>query len=214
MVTNKEGRFVNRLNREDFELKIDGKVHPIEFFDPVMARSGNEQSQLAAARGSSASANKTNPIGPSPLDRGRTVFFYVDDLHLGPGSLAATRKLITDFIEKDMGQNDEAAVTSASGQIGFLQQLTDNKAVLRAALQRLAFRSYSVGDLERPTMSEYQALLIDQRNRDVIDYFVQEILMNYPGISREVAESMVRGRASAILNQAASVTTNTLGGLE
>jgi VWFA-related protein len=214
MVFNKEGRFVNGLKREDFDLKIDGKVRPIEFFERVTAGSGNEEAQLSAARGSSSSPNKANPIGPSPLDRGRTVFFYVDDFHLGPGSLAATRTLIAHFIEEDMGQNDEAAITSASGQIGFLQQLTDNKAVLRAALRRLAFRSYSVRDVERPPMTEYQALLIDQRNRDVIDYFVQEILRNYPGISREVAESMVRGRASAILNQASSVTTNTLIGLE
>ena len=214
MVFNKEGRFVNGLKREDFELKIDGKVRPIEFFERVMAGSGNEESQLAAARGSSASPNKINPIGPSPLDRGRTVFFFVDDLHLGPGSLAATQKLITDFIEKDMGQNDEAAITSASGQIGFLQQLTDNKAVLRAARQRLAARPYSVRDSERPPMTEYQALLIDQHNRDVTDYFVSEILRNNPGISHDVAESMVRSRASAILSQASSVTTNTLVGLE
>ena len=74
----------------------------------------------------------------------------LDDLHLAPGSLAATRKVITDFIEKDMNQNDEAAITSASGQIGFLQQLTDQKAVLRAALQRLKYRPYSVRDFDRP----------------------------------------------------------------
>jgi len=42
---------------------------------------------------------------------------------------------------------------SVSGQIGFLQQLTDNKTVLRAAVERLKFRSYSVTDFERPPMS-------------------------------------------------------------
>src|SRR2546426_9044414 len=191
MVFDKEGHFVNGLKREAFELRIDGKPRPVEFFERITAGTSDEEVQLSAARGLPSSA--ATSVRPVPLDRGRAIFFYVDDFHLSPGSLPVTQKLLLHFIEQDMGQNDEAAITSASGQIGFLQQLSDNKAVLRAALQRLAFRSYSVGDLERPTMSEYQALLIDQRNRDVIDYFVQEILMNYPGISREVAESMVRG---------------------
>ena len=57
---------------------------------------------------------------------------------------------MTNFIENEMNQNDEAAITSASGQIGFLQQLTDQKAVLRAALARVKYRPYSVRDFERP----------------------------------------------------------------
>ena len=63
----------------------------------------------------------------------------MDDMHLDLPSLTATRKLLTRFIEEDMGQNDEAAIASANGQIGFLQQLTDNKAVLRAASRVSSF---------------------------------------------------------------------------
>ena len=66
---------------------------------------------------------------------------------------------MTHFIDKEMNQNDEASITSASGQIGFLQQLTDQKAVLRAALERVKYRPYSVRDFDRPPMTEYQALL-------------------------------------------------------
>ncbi|MDQ3173610.1 MAG: hypothetical protein M3Q91_07865, partial [Acidobacteriota bacterium] len=124
MVFDKQGRFADGLRREDFELRIDGKVKAIEFFERISVGSVNEETQLSAARGT-LSANKTSQLGAVPLDRGRTVFFYLDDLHLGLGSLAATRKVMTDFIEREMNQNDEAAITSASGQIGFLQQLTD-----------------------------------------------------------------------------------------
>jgi len=46
------------------------------------------------------------------------------------------------FIDREMGQNDQAEIASANGQIGFLQQLTDNKAALRAALERLKLRPY------------------------------------------------------------------------
>jgi VWFA-related protein len=213
MVFDKQGHFVDKLRKEDFELRIDGKVRPIEFFERVTVGSINEESQLSAARGTQPSSG-TSPVGPIPLDRGRTIFFYVDDLHLGQSSLGATRKLITDFIEKEMNQNDEAAISSASGQIGFLQQLTDSKTVLRAALQRLKVRSFSTKDFERPPMTEYQALLIDREDTDVKEYFIEEVLRQNPMLSRESAENIVRGRATTILQQAANITRNTLIGLE
>ncbi|MDQ3667599.1 MAG: VWA domain-containing protein [Acidobacteriota bacterium] len=213
MVFDKQGRFADGLRREDFELRIDGKVKPIEFFERISVGSVNEETQLSAARGT-LSANKTNPLGAAPLDRGRTVFFYLDDLHLGLGSLTAARKVITEFIDKEMTQNDEAAITSASGQIGFLQQLTDHKTVLRAALQRLKLRPYSVRDSDRPAMTEYHALLIDGYDRDVSSYFIEQIMSNNPGIALQTAENMVRTRASAILQQASNITRHTLVGLQ
>ena len=214
MVFDKQGRFVNGLKREDFELRIDGKVKPIDFFEKITAGSINEESQIAAARGSSAQANSIRSAGPRPLDRGRPVYFYIDDLHLDLPSLATTRKLITRFIENEMGQNDQAAIASASGQIGFLQQLTDNKTVLRSALERLNYRPYSVRDLDHPTMSEYQALLITNYDRDLTSYFIDETIRLNPGMTREAAEALVTGRANSVVRQAGYVTTNTLTGLE
>lgn len=214
MVFDKQGRFVPGLKREDFELRIDGKPKPIEFFEKVTAGSVNEESQLAAARGSSSRINNTKSPDSIPLDRGRPVFFYIDDLHLDLAAFKATRELITQFIEKEMGQNDEAAIASASGQIGFLQQLTHDKTVLRAALKRLSVRPYSVRDFESPPMTEYQALLIESNDRDIQEYFIDETIRKNPGISRGMAESMVSSRARALTQQAGSVTTNTLAGLE
>lgn len=214
MVFDKQGRFVNGLKREDFELRIDGKVKPIDFFEKITAGSINEESQIAAARGSSAQEISISSAGPRPLDRGRPVYFYVDDLHLDLSSIATTRKLITRFIENEMGQNDQAAIASASGQIGFLQQLTDNKTVLRSALERLNYRPYSVRDLDHPTMSEYQALLITNYDRDLTSYFIDETIRLNPGMTREAAEALVTGRANSLVRQAGYVTTNTLTGLE
>jgi VWFA-related protein len=214
MVFDKQGRFVSGLKREDFELRIDGKPRPVEFFEKITAGSINEESQIAAARGSSARANDTRSAGPRPLDRGRPIYFYIDDLHLDLPSLTTTRKLITRFIDKEMGQNDQATIASASGQIGFLQQLTDNKTVLRAALERLKIRPYSVRDFDRPAMSEFQALLITNYDRDLTDYFVDEMLKLNPGMTRESAEALVMSRARSLVQQAGYVTANTLAGLE
>lgn len=214
MVFDKQGKFVPDLKKENFELRIDGKPKPIEFFEKVTAGSINEESQLAAARGSSVRTKSSKSPSSIPLDRGRPVFFYIDDFHLDLTGLKLTRDVITRFIDKEMGQNDEAAISSASGQIGFLQQLTHDKAVLRAALKRMNVRQYSVRDFESPAMTEYQAMLVESHDRDLLDVFVEDLIRKNPGLSPDVAESLVRGRARSLLAQAGSITTNTLAGLE
>ncbi len=214
MVFDRQGNFVPGLKREDFELRIDGKARPVEFFERVIAGSVNEESQLAAARGSSARRNSSPHPNSTPLDRGRPVFFFIDDFHLDLTGLKLTREMITRFIDKEMGQNDEAAISSASGQIGFLQQLTNDKAVLRAALKRMNVRPYSVRDIEHPPMTEYQALLVDGHDQDLLEYFIDEAIRKNPGITRDTAEAMVRGRARSLIQQGGYITTNTLSGLE
>lgn len=209
MVFDKQGRFVDGLSKENFELRIDGKVRPIQSFEKITAGS-DEESQLAAARG----ATTVNLKRPVPLDRGRIVYFFVDDFHMDLQGLVAARKVITAFIEKEMGQNDQAAIVSPTGQIGFLQQLTSDRMVLRLALDRLKAKSFSVRDSDRPPMTEYEASLIDGLDREVLDFFVTETLRLNPGLSRDAAAAIVRGRARAMQSQGARLNQNTLTSLE
>ena len=209
MVFDKQGKFVNGLTADNFELRIDGKPRPIQAFEQITAGS-DEESQLAAARG----ATTINLKRPVPLDRGRIVFFYIDDFHMDLQGVVAARKVINHFIDKEMGQNDQAAIASATGQIGFLQQLTTDRMILRMALERLSSRNYSVRDSDRPPMSEYQALLIERLDRDVLDFFITETIRLNPGMNSDQAAAIVRGRAQATQSQAARLNQNTLAGLE
>jgi VWFA-related protein len=212
MVFDKQGSFVDGLKRDQFALKVDGKPRDISFFEKIIAGSRNEEAQLAAARG--ASANGSNPNAVVPLDRGRTVFFFVDDLHLSTGSNKQARLLLQRFIDKELGQNDEVAITSSSGQIGFLQQLTDDKRVLQAAIERLMPRSYLTKDSQRPIMTEYQAQQIEAQNDDVFTYFVDELVRIEPQLPRNMAASIIQGRASSISQQTSYLTNATLSSLK
>jgi len=213
MVFDKQGKFVNGLTRDNFELRVDGKVKPINSFELITAGS-DEEAQLAAARGSTFVNPTANAKKTVPLDRGRTVFFYVDDFHMDLAGLQSTKKVINAFIDKHMGQNDQAAIASGTGQIGFLQQLTNDRGVLRAALSRLNYRSYSVEDSDRPPMGVYAAQLIDRLEMDVYEFYISETIRLNPGMSREQAGSIVRQRASNLLQQSGAITMNTLVGLE
>ncbi|HKC64393.1 MAG TPA: hypothetical protein VKB86_12190, partial [Pyrinomonadaceae bacterium] len=113
MVFDKQGRFVDGLKPEQFALKVDGKSQPISFFERVTAGSTGPEAERAGKNPSSTTESRT---------RGRTMIFFVDDFHLAPSSLVRTRKSLLQFIEKGMGANDQVAITSVSGQIGFLQQ--------------------------------------------------------------------------------------------
>jgi VWFA-related protein len=238
MVFDKQGRFVEGLKPEQFELKVDGKPVQLSFFERVLAGTAGEEKLIAtAARGATATASS---IPSSTSVRGRTIVFFIDDLHLSADSVDRTRKTILEFVENQMAPTDQVAIASATGQIGFLQQFTDLKAVLRAAIARLNYRPYTVRDAENITMTEYTALKIDQGDKDASDHYVEELLKatNYrnpggnlgpgspspfggkpaqgqtSGMTRESATRVVRERAQVLLQQSAAVTINTLSTLE
>ena len=226
MVFDKSGRFVDNLQREQFELRVDGKPQPISFFDRVTAGSASEDAQLAAARGGASSLSAAHQPNVRPLDRGRTILFFLDDLHISAANLTRMRETLLRFLEQEMGQNDWVAILTSSGQLGVLQQLTSNHTVLRTAINRLRPRDYTMRDGERTPMTEYQALAIERSDRNVFDYFVDQFLKEQ-GLTRMrgatgtaiakargLAETTIKARARSILEQAAAVTKNTLSGLD
>ena len=71
-----------------------------------------------------------------------------------------------------------------------------------------------VQDMQHPAMTEFQALRIDNFDRDVTDFFVDALLLEMPGLDRRVAENMVQARAGLVVRQAAHITRNSFVGLE
>src|SRR5215213_1253937 len=211
MVLDKDGKFVSGLKPEQFELLVEGQTQQIAFFDSVVTGGRNEASALRAGSGKKR-AQPLEESGDPVSERGRTILFFVNDLHLAPGSLARVHKTVGQFIDTMLGPNDQVAITSASGQIGFLQQLTNNPVVLRAAVDRLKFVPGAASDAERPVMSDYAAYLIGERNdRDLFEYYVKETLrtnsLKDPD-DRPIATAMVERRVGTTLrNSQATVKT-------
>jgi VWFA-related protein len=218
-VLDKQGRFVEGLKPEQFDLRVDGKLVQFSFFDRVIAWTAREEKQVAAAAAAGAKTSSAQAvIPPATSYRGRTIIFFVDDLHLSLEGLGRTRAAFTRFIEQEMTPRDQVALTSASGQIGFLQQLTDNKAVLRAALARLNPVPYVVLDRDQPPMTEFLAIRILNGDKEARNYYAEEYLRrNFrqtKGINREALYETVENRANQILAGLENVTSTTLGSLE
>ena len=224
-VTDKNGRFVDGLNREQFQLVVDGQSRLIAFFERVTAGSAREE-QLATR--AELGLTPTKPPAIPASVRGRSIVFFIDDLHLSPDSMNRTRQMLRHFLEGEMNSKDSVAITSSSGQIGFLQQFTNNKRVLEAAIARLNPRPYDVqGDrIGNTVMPEYLALSIDttkSADDKVLSFYLDECMKQTTtaGLSRREyltlrasCEVQIKSTARSILMQAATVTANTYGSLE
>ena len=172
-VLDKQGRFISGLQPQQFELTVDGKLQPIAFFEQVTAGSSREAAIVAASKRPPANASLASTSVTA--DRGRTTLFFVDDLHLSFDSMKRTRDTLLSFVNEIMGSKDQALIATASGQLNFLQQLTGNKEVLRKAIEGLTYRSVSAGgnnSVCTPSMSDYQAVAIENGDRDVLAYLV------------------------------------------
>ena len=176
-VFDKRGRFVEDLRPEQFELQVDGKTQSIIFFERVTAGSRSEESQLAAAargRGGDRAAEPNKAVGAEQPERGRLIFFFLDDLHLSGAGIARAREALQRYVDNDMNLNDQVAIVSASGQIGFLQQLTDNRAVLRAAIKRIGYRQNPENYPGKTRITEYAATqVLDSGNRELYAYLLE-----------------------------------------
>jgi VWFA-related protein len=220
-VFDKQGHFVDGLTKQDFELEVEGRRVPISFFENIVAGTPRDRETRSFA-----SDEPAKPEGsPGISVRRRTIVFFIDDRHLSLDGVGRTRKTLLEFINKKMGRNDLVAIASASGQIGFLQQFTNNKEVLRAAVARLNPVPYVLTDYGKnpnAPLTEYMALTIERKDDpQVFEFYVEDCMKwkaNAPGrasgISRVQCEVEVKNRARQILIQAASVTRDTYYSLE
>lgn len=237
VVVDKQGRFVDGLKPGDFVLKVDGQPVTPSFFERVVAGTLQEE-KLEGSVGKGA-APTAPPTGATY--KGRTIIFFIDDLHLSAPSVQKTKNALLNFVEKEMSPEDQVAVATPSGQIGFLQRFSDLKPVVRAAVGRLNHRPYTVRDVEQIPMTEYQALRIQNGDSSAADYFVSEMVkannVRVPGglgppnggpigaskdndqrrtagMTGETAKRVVKDRANMLMRQSESVTSATLTSLE
>lgn len=222
-VLDKKGNFVDGLKSDQFQLIVDGKPRQVAFFERIAA--GSTREGELAARGLGVNSNA--PLPPATVP-GRTIVFFIDDLHLSPDSLSRTRMMLQHFLEREMNTKDSVAIASASGQVGFLEQFTNNRAVLDAAAARLLPRMYDVHGYSagnNTPMTEYMALTIDTNRTDnkVLNFYIEECMKGAAtfkkargalAMIRASCETQVKNSARAVLMQAGQITQNTYNSLE
>ena len=180
-VFDKNGKFVDSLKPEQFLLSVNGRKRPLALISRMSSGSSLEVEQLTAARGGPSLSTTRLRKPPTPVtSSGRIIFFFVDDIHLNLDGLSRSRKALLQFVEKQMGQDDQVAVVTTSGQVGFLQQLTDNRVMLRAAIERLSNKRRPDEYAGKTKISEHTASQVqDAHNGTLFAYLMDSVKVEY-----------------------------------
>ena len=135
VVTDRQGKIVRDLKKEDFQVLEDGKSQAITNFTLVDIPVEKDNRPLFAA----------SPIVPDvktnakPFD-GRVYVMVVDDLHTRFGRGARVKAAARQFIERHLGANDLMAVVHTAGPSDANQEFTSNKKLLLAAVEKTSGR--------------------------------------------------------------------------
>jgi len=215
IVVDKKGQVVSGLKPPDFELRVDEKIQPITAFDEVISGSSIEEKGLDSTPALKATAKASAAENPEQRSR-PFIFFFVDDVHLSADGFTRARSLLLDFLNNQMKLNDRVAIVSTSGQIGFLQQLTDNKSMLREAIARLAPRyDPEAMPATHVIISEADANMVaNHSDRGLFGYLVAATMQEYQMSNPLNAIMMVKNRVNQINQQGKIAEYLTLIALE
>jgi VWFA-related protein len=152
-VVTKDGKLVNNLTADDFEIYEDGKRQTITSFAYI------SNVPNATPQPPTKETKKATPVVPfSPLKAGdarRTMAFVVDDLGLSAESMYQVKKQLRKFVTEQLQPNDLVAIIRTSGELGALQQFTNDKRILTRAVDQLHWNICSrIGVHVLPTQQE------------------------------------------------------------
>lgn len=138
VVTDKKGRIVTDLTPADFEISQDGRSQKITNFSYIKLQPENS-AQPALIRPAEQSSN-VPALPPARLRAEqvrRTVALVVDDLGLGFEDLNDVRKALKNFVDEKIQPGDLVAIIRTRGNRGTLQQFTNDKRQLYAAIEQV-----------------------------------------------------------------------------
>lgn len=211
VVTDKQGKLVRDLKRENFELLEDGKPQTISHFS--VGTAGRQATWLRPTTAKAQGKATDNAVAPA-VNAGRYLVLAIDDLHLAPGSLLPAKQALLRFVEQQLGSDDQIALVTVSGALGMYQQFTNDREAIKRAINRLSVRErQATNPTDIPRITPYQAELIEMGDRDALELAVQELIARLD-MRRDQAESQARNQARMIVAQNTSVTVATLSTIE
>ncbi len=169
VVTDSQGRQVADLKPEDFEILEDGKLQNITHFSWVSGtatpRSIAPPNTTPKTPGTASHEETLSPAKALQQDQvRRSIVLIADDLGLASEEVPAVRAAMKKFVEGQMQQGDLVSIMTTSGGMGAMQQLTNNKRQLYAAIERIHwspgrtgftwYQPTNIGDAARAVQTE------------------------------------------------------------
>ena len=190
VVTDKDGKLVRDLTRDDFEVFEDGKLQHITHFLLTGRRGATPQ------RGSAPEGNAPeDAVAEGAGEPGRDIVVIVDDLHIERGNLDSAKEALRRFVDEFVAADDSVAVVTTSSP-GGIQQLTQDRAVLKQAINRLRGQEAGVATARGTQMTAAQAELILRGDHTALR-LAARMLMDEPASVLDAASPRAQVEASS-----------------
>src|SRR6185369_2930046 len=79
------------------------------------------------------------PARIQPHDERRTIALLIDELGMSFGSMAVVRQQVRNFLDNQVQPNDLVAIIRTAGNVGSLQQFTNDRRLLNSAYDHLRY---------------------------------------------------------------------------
>ena len=221
VVTDKEGRIVENLAKNDFELLENDRLQEISFFTVSEIesvsdlKSGPETGKPELPTGTPAPQAAENEsqsaIRKLESPPARTTLLFVDNLHLPFGSLNWVKQALHRFISEQMTDRDMVALAT-SHTLGVAQEYTRNRRLLHYAVEQISYgapvvdsRSLFTPNIAAGVLDEKLDESIAARQIICQESFIENQPENCPLIL-----NLMRNKATQILSRASYDRRNTL----
>jgi len=201
VVRDKQGRAVDGLTVEDFQVFDNDKPHVIAAFS--VEQRGGAKAATPAVSAAQPGESAASPAQASALPS-RILVFLFDDMHLTIEDLAYSKKAAAAALDSALAGNSMAAVVTISGKTN--SGITRDRSVLLNAIAGIQPRSLFHSDAaECPKISYYQADLIENKHDSTaLGDALRQVFDCSPGLDMKydynVAQNTAESSARRVLN--------------
>jgi VWFA-related protein len=212
VVTDKNGKLIDNLSKEDFELFENDLPQLINFFS--LENIGEKSSAAANKEKSLDPLAALSKAKPAPT---RTVVLFIDTLHLSVSSAALVKKALRHFVDEQMTDQDLVCLVTSNSSLGLAEQFTQDRQILRYGIERIRPQ----GNVPSSRFTPYIASMALRGDPVSWNVAVQILLaegLALPGgkcsSPDELDECNVRMHSSIVLNEAIVKRKSTLATLK
>jgi len=146
-VTDKDGKVVRDLKPNEIEIYQNGKKQEVTNFSFVSSvrEIGENGIQPKSKKQPGVAVPPPSPIKAANVRR--ALALVVDDLNLSWRSVYLTQRALRKFVNEQMQDGDLVAVIRTGAGIGALQQFTNDKRQLLAAIDRIRYNAVGTGNI-------------------------------------------------------------------
>jgi VWFA-related protein len=220
VVTDREGRIVENLKKEDFELLENGNPQEIGFFSiskiepggtfrktDRTQKKGDATDSAGMREGAEEQRTVADLLREPPA---RTTLLYVDNLHLSFSSLNWVKQALHRFINEQMTEQDVVAIAT-SHTLGFSQQFTRDRRLLNYSVEQIQYGAYGGNSYFTPNLAAQVYENDLDATRAAVEILRHEEKIQCPC---SLLLTLLNAKIISVLQQTSSTRRNTLSLIE